>query len=243
MVKRPIRIIAHRCRGYGEEENTRAAFKKALASEVDEIEMDLQITGDRELVVWHNPHFSTLIGKKQLIRKTTLAEVKRHGLMSCEEALRLFKKKGQGKLLNIDIKKYGEEEQFVKLIQKYTLEKRVIVVSWIAKSLESIHTLAPSLELSYTFVPKVYTTKKNGMPVRPAFFLPKILNRLPLKTVNLVSHFLPVSRSIVTRIKKLGIDVVVCNEDTIPGNERLIKIGVGGSMTNKPKLLLEKYGK
>jgi glycerophosphoryl diester phosphodiesterase len=233
-----MRIIAHRCRGFGHLENTEAALLAALASGVDEVELDLQLVQDGELVVWHDLHISLLTGEKVALRNVSLDDAEKHGVMSCARLLELFKKHGKGKRLNIDIKKHGGEAQLVSLIRRYKLEKRVIIVSWIGKSLEEIHGLAPSLALSYSFTPKFHNGHGNGKPCRPALWLPRVLTRLPIETVNLVLGPLPLSRSLVRRLETLGVEVVVCNADTIEKNERLLAKGVTGTMTNNSLELL-----
>ncbi len=238
-----FKIIAHRCRGFGEEENTLAALKKALASDVDEIEVDLQITKDRELVVWHDWSYHTMSGKRVRISTTTLKQAEQSGLMSCATLLKTFKRKGKGKLLNIDIKKYGEEDQLVAMIRKYKLQDRVVIVSWTARCLEKVHKQAHAWKLAYTIVPKVYTKKTNGFPIRPAILLPAFIRNqtVPLDRVNLRHVGLPVTASIVRRLKKFVPEVIVVNEDTVKGNNRLIKIGVAASMTNNSPELLEHF--
>ncbi|MBR9692896.1 hypothetical protein GOV07_03095 [Candidatus Woesearchaeota archaeon] len=49
------------------------------------------------------------------------------------------------------------------------------------------------------------------------------------------------SHSIVARLNKLGIDVIICNEDSAKNCEKLREMGVKGTMTNKALELLAHY--
>jgi len=244
MVKEQLRVIAHRCRGFGEPENSLPALKKALASNVDAVEIDYRISKDGKLVCYHPPFYKTK-GKRHWISTEPAKTAQKNKLMLLDEAFAVFKKYGKGKEFQVDIKWFGGEKELVRLIKKHGIENNILVVSWMAKSLETIHALAPELRLSYSFPPKVWTDYKKGLPRWFAFRLPVVIRkkRVPLESVNLVPRLFPVSRWLIKRLNARDIDVVVVNVDDLKGNERLRKYGVCGSMTNKPRLLLEKYGK
>ncbi len=235
-----FRIIAHRCRGFDEADNSLAALRKALASDVDEIEVDVQITKDGRALLGHDIAFRGTDGKNRRIHEVTLTEAERLGGESLADALALFAKHGKGKILNIDIKRFGIEPEVVKLIRKHQLEKRVLIVSWSGRVLEEIHRLAPELRLSYSFIPKLSADYRNALLFWYTVFFPKIIRKqiVPLEVINLMNLVWPVSRSIVRRLHDQGYEVVVVNADTLGTNERLRKIGVDGTMTNRPKDLL-----
>ncbi len=239
---RPIRIISHRCRGFGERENSLAAFKRALASDVDGIEIDYRITKDRKLVVHHDASYRDALGWKHVIKDEPLLTALDNDRMSLDTALALFAKHGRGKFLDVDIKAHGEERQLVLLVKKHGLERQIVVVSWIGKSLEDVHRLAPEVRLSLSFAPKVWTSHHNGEPRGPAIRLPFLIRteRVPLATVNLcpLTKRTSPSASIIRRLQKRGLKVVVVNDDTVKENERLIRLGVHGTMTNDAPGLL-----
>ncbi len=240
---RPIRIISHRCRGYGERENSLAAFTKALLSDVDGIEIDCRITKDRKLVVHHDASYRDALGRKHIIKDEPLHAALDNGRMSLDTALVLFAKHGRGKFLDVDIKAHGEEAQLVRLVRAHGLERQVVIVSWIGKSLEDVHALAPELRLSLSFAPKVWTSHRTGGTRGPAIRLPFLIRKriVPLATVNLcpLTKKTSPSASIIRRLQKRGLEIVVVNDDTVKENERLVKLGVYGTMTNDaPGLLI-----
>jgi len=228
-------IISHRCRGYGEQENSVAAMKKALADKIDAAEIDVQPCKDA-LVIWHNP-WITIQGKRHWVGRTPLHVLRTAGLATLDEALDTFKRQGRGKELYLDLKRPGMEEAVVAALKKRRLVHRTVVVSWITKSLLKVHELAPVLRLSYTFMPKIQTYEPIQLPLTPAVRLPRIIRKrlVPLHFVNLRSLALPVTKSIVRRLQQAGVKVVVCNVDTKKGNGRLKKLGVWGTMTNRAR--------
>jgi len=244
LTRERFRIIAHRCRGFGEGENTLAALRKALTSGVDEVEVDYRITKDRKLLLIHDAWYADAHGKRHVVRKETLAEAKRNGRHSLEDALRYFARHGKNKMINVDIKDYGEEERLTHLIRKYRLEKRVIIVSWLAAALERVHTLAPHFPLSHTFRVGVRIHSKRIFPVGLTRISPIVRKgRPPLRRINLVFKPLPVRARVIRRFQRRGLDVVVVNVDTVKGNQRLREWGALGTMTNVAPPLLREFKK
>ena len=68
-------IIAHRGAMTEAPENTRPAFDKAIAHRVDGIEFDVQITGDRQPVVFHDASLSKITGSGKSIADFTYTEL------------------------------------------------------------------------------------------------------------------------------------------------------------------------
>ena len=134
------RLLSHRALGFGYRENTFKAFKEALLSDVHEIELDFRLTKDDVYVCNHDPELRISSKKKVLIKAKTSAELNedRKIIASFDEILHYFAKKNHDKILNIDLKDYGNEEHIIKLIKRLKIKKNVIIVSWIPKVLEKI---------------------------------------------------------------------------------------------------------
>lgn len=69
-------IIAHRGESYDAPENTLAAINLAWKRKVQAVEIDVQLTIDNEIVVIHDKDTLRISGKKKIIRKSTLKELK-----------------------------------------------------------------------------------------------------------------------------------------------------------------------
>lgn len=72
---RPI-IIAHRGASGDAPENTLAAFREAIRQKADAIELDVQHTRDRKLVILHDPWLQRATNGRGLVGSKTLAEIK-----------------------------------------------------------------------------------------------------------------------------------------------------------------------
>jgi glycerophosphoryl diester phosphodiesterase len=71
-------IIAHRGAMTEAPENTRPAFDKAIAHRVDGIEFDVQITGDRQPVVFHDASLRKINGSVKSIADFTYTELRQY---------------------------------------------------------------------------------------------------------------------------------------------------------------------
>ncbi|MBN2794127.1 MAG: glycerophosphodiester phosphodiesterase [Clostridia bacterium] len=70
------RIIAHRGEHTFYQENTIEAFKKAIELEADGIELDVHLTKDQVLVVYHDFDMFSLTGEHKIISEYTLEALK-----------------------------------------------------------------------------------------------------------------------------------------------------------------------
>ncbi len=68
-------VIAHRGSSAHCLENTMAAFERAVAAGADMIEMDVRLSRDREVVVFHDANLRRLYRKRQKISKVTFAHL------------------------------------------------------------------------------------------------------------------------------------------------------------------------
>ncbi len=70
----------------GVPENSRLAFSKAIEGGYA-IELDVRITGDGQVVVFHDPQLDRLCGKPGIVRYLSLTELKKQKLLGTEETV------------------------------------------------------------------------------------------------------------------------------------------------------------
>lgn len=70
-------IIAHRGESYLAPENTLAAINLAWESGADAIEVDVRLTKDKQIVVFHDANTKRISGKSKRIKKTDLDELRK----------------------------------------------------------------------------------------------------------------------------------------------------------------------
>jgi glycerophosphoryl diester phosphodiesterase len=82
-------VIAHRGASWQEKENTLPAFERAIAEGADFIELDVQVSADGALVVFHDLDLDRLTPLSGPLRRRPLAELAEVGIPTLEQALEL----------------------------------------------------------------------------------------------------------------------------------------------------------
>lgn len=222
-------------------ENTLTAFKKA--AEIDGltgIELDIQLTRDGHMAVFHDETVDRTTDGSGELRQYTLSELKKlridagsgkqEQIPAMEEVFDLLQDKiKQGLKMNIELKNSifpykGIEQKIVDMVHQYGLQSRVIYSSFSALSLERIRQLDPEAEIGIldTKVSDCLYKLKGGCgadalhPFWRGIDLPK--ERLQGYAVRawLTGHLYPErptgTRLDLTFLEKLGITDVFLNE-------------------------------
>lgn len=159
-----MNIWAHRGCSQMYPENTLTAFKKA--AEIDGltgIELDIQLTRDGHMAVFHDETVDRTTDGSGELRQYTLSELKRlridagsgkqEQIPAMEEVFDLLQDKmKQGLKMNIELKNSifpyrGMEQKIVDMVHQYGLQSRVIYSSFSALSLERIRQFDPEAEI------------------------------------------------------------------------------------------------
>jgi len=82
-------VIAHRGASAEERENTLPAFERAIADGADFVELDVQVSVDGALVVFHDFDLDRLTPLSGPLRKRPLAELREHGIPTLEEVVEI----------------------------------------------------------------------------------------------------------------------------------------------------------
>lgn len=157
--KRMPYIWAHRgcCTLYPE--NTLEAFRAAaVLSGLAGIELDIQLTSDGEIIVFHDENLRRVTGIDKEVCKCTFDEIKSIDIQAndgktckiptLEEVLIMMKPycKDKGQLINIELKtsvvRYaGIEKKAMELVKKYNMESYIVWSSFLAESVSIIKQL------------------------------------------------------------------------------------------------------
>lgn len=160
-----MKIIAHRGFSGKYPENTLLAFEKAVEASCDAIELDVQLTRDGTLILFHDDNFRRLVRVKgyltdhdwkdlekyQIIKKIRGRTVS-SPIVSLETYFIWVKDQPINTVIELKNKVRphdGMEEKLVDLIRKYGLEKRVIFCSFQKHSLIKLKALAPQIPCGY----------------------------------------------------------------------------------------------
>ena len=159
-----MKIWAHRGCSQMYPENTLLAFEKAAAIDgLTGIELDIQLTKDGHIVVFHDEEIDRTTDGTGELRSFTLAELKKYRIdagngtyeriPTIEEVLDLLEDKmRRGLKLNIELKNSifpyeGMEQKIIELIHERGLQENVVYSSFSALSLEKIRSIDSETEI------------------------------------------------------------------------------------------------
>jgi len=161
-LQRPI-IFAHRGSSAYAPENTLASFELALKQNVNAIELDVTLTKDQKVVVFHDSSTERITGVKGKINQMNLAEIKKldagsffdvsfqgEQIPTLEEVFELV---GDRALINIELKNYASPfdalpEQVAILIEKWKLQDNIFFSSFNPIALWKIKQLLPDVPIA-----------------------------------------------------------------------------------------------
>ena len=136
-------------------ENTIANFEEVLAAQVDYIEIDVQMTKDKQAVIFHDQDLSFRTPLHGRICDYAVTELKTaFDLCTLDEAVSWCSQKGMPVLLEIKSIKYRNEEKqilasrIVDTLSKYSFFDRCIVFSIDYQILRMIKQLQPTTDIA-----------------------------------------------------------------------------------------------
>lgn len=121
-----MHVIAHRgAKGYVSE-NTIPAFERALEMGVHGVELDVHLSSDGEIMVFHDAHTDRLTGVPGTVKDLSLAQLRRlkvdlhHTVPTLAEVLEAIDRKC---LVNIELKAGAAAKPVADLLARYVAEK------------------------------------------------------------------------------------------------------------------------
>lgn len=149
--EKKVLLIAHRGASSVAPPNTLKAFSKAIELGADYIEFDIHQSKDGEIVVMHDGNTFATTGYKGLIKKMTLAELKKldcgegERIPTLRELIRIAKDKIG---LQIEIKAKRLAEYLVKMLREEDLIETSIISSFLHDELIKLQKIEPKLKLA-----------------------------------------------------------------------------------------------
>ncbi|MBR2066649.1 MAG: hypothetical protein IJ875_00025 [Solobacterium sp.] len=226
-------------------ENTLLSFKKSIEDEADGIELDIQLTKDREIVICHDETIDRTSDAKGWLKDYTLEELKRMNfnqdfpelgkqeIPTMREVFELI----QPTELTIDIElktSYpyfyeGMEEMILEMSKDYGMEDRVNYSSFNHYTCKRIVELKPDADVGLLYFDGTMDlplyAKKNGFEViNPAYF----------------NLFLPNARR---QIEELGLKTRVWTVNEEEEVRACIERNVEAIITDNPKYIRNIYQK
>ena len=227
---RPL-IFAHRGAHSTEPENSLEAFQQALAMGCDGIELDVRLTANEEMVVFHDRRLKRMTGDRNRVDKVSsqyLQGLNLNGdptakIPTLAQVLDLI---GHQAWINLEIKprlfrNNGALQKLVDLLRQFRLVDNVIVSSFNFKIIQEFHELAPEFHLGFIYRHRIY-----------AFFIDtRILTSLH-------PHHHLVTPRFLERAWQKGLSVLAWTVDKEKTIRKMIDLGVDAIITDVPETAL-----
>ena len=229
-------IISHRGNHQKYYENTIPAFYSALEYNIDGIELDIQMTFDKRLIVFHDFHLKKLGQPNILIQKTKWEEINNYQLGKNKlETIPLLEQVlssiGGKTILNIEIKSYNLldlsiSENVIKIIKKNNLLNQCIISSFNPLILKKIKKKYPEVLIAWIW------SKNNSYRV--------------LRTIHWLNFVKPdffhgdinsLNKNIINKIKKHNLKIIAYTVNSKEQYNKSKEIGLDGIITD----YLDKY--
>ncbi len=227
-------VIAHRGDTKADLENTLPAIESALKLGVDGVEVDLQLTRDGHVVLFHDDDLPRLAGREGTIGGLTLPECKALRLTgngtvpTLEELLDLAKDRC---LLNLEIKTHPHgwtpgdgrlERKIAEILARFSLAETILMSSFHPLPLWRMRRLAPHLKRGVLFESK-YWVHRMAMPFTSPFSIHAPLARA--------------TEAIVKAAHDAGRRFLVWTVNTEDDMKHCLEAGVDGIITDEPRRL------
>lgn len=237
------KVWAHRgASGYAPE-NTIEAFKLAIDMGADGIELDVQYTKDRKLIIIHDEMVDRTSNGHGYVYDYTLAQLRElnfnkthpNGYNKCyiptlNEVLDIIK--DTNLMLNIEIKNGkvfypGIEQDVVDCIIKYDMIDRAIISSFNHEAIRRIKEYNSRIKCGFLYSDGIVNPVEYAIDNKVEALHPSIYNiRYP---------------GVVDRCKKCGVDIHVWTVNSVNELLQMQQYGVDAVITNYPKLAKDVY--
>ncbi|MGA2526808.1 MAG: glycerophosphodiester phosphodiesterase family protein [Smithellaceae bacterium] len=235
--------IAHRGASAYYPENTMESFQGAISMGADMIELDVQLTSDGEVVVFHDEKLTRCTNGKGRIADYTLAELKKLDagswfgkeyqgakIPTLEEALSLCRDKIA---VNIEIKteavdeniRNGIEEKSLNIVEMRGMREHIVFSSFDPRAIRHLKEIDRIVTAAVLFEKGYYGSKLPS----------EIIELLGADAFNCSQNEL--SKKWLMNLKSNNIPVNIYTVNDKKNMRRFLDMGVSGIFTNKPDLL------
>ncbi|GIJ45605.1 glycerophosphoryl diester phosphodiesterase [Virgisporangium aliadipatigenens] len=236
---RPI-AFAHRGGAAVGDENTPAAFARAISAGYRYVETDVHATSDGVVVVFHDKTLHRMLGRPGRVRDVSWADLRsvRDGGATVVPRLDEVLEEWPNVRFNIDVKADPAVGPTVDLVRRAGVEKRVLLASFSDRRLARIRK---------EFGPELATSMGKREVAR--LWLAARLRRPPRIPAGVVAAQVPwrqgritvVDEAFVSMAHRLGLQVHVWTIDDPRAMHHLLDLGVDGIMTDRIEILREVY--
>lgn len=226
--------FAHRGGAAAGDENTLAAFARAVALGFRYIETDAHATADGVAVTFHDATLRRVLGRPDRVARMRYADLAPLGVPRLADVLATWPRLR----LNIDVKSDRAVLPTLRAVEQAGAADRVLLASFSDARLARMRRLSAGripTSLATREVARLWLAALAGWPVR----VPPgaVAAQVPLRWAGIPV----VSRRFVRYAHRLGLQVHVWTVDDPATAHRLLDLGVDGIMTDRCEVLRQVY--
>ena len=239
-MKKEIKIIGHRGSRGEFTENTLPAFFEAFDCKAYGAELDLQITKDNKVIIYHDYEFHPL---KKLIKDLTFDEIRAYPFVdgslvpSLEELFESFRDKKPFHF-TLEVKREFDHPEFTKdvalitelildVVKKHTFENRVLYSSFDVATLQMLREKDPNASLAFLVESNNFTKFKESN------FFEKIKEELSVEVLSPPSSV--INFESLKYLKSICDRIVVWTVNDPYDFNRLVDLGIHEIITDTPR--------
>ncbi len=231
--------VAHRGFSAAAPENTLAAFEKGIRAGANMLEMDVMLTSDNQVIVFHDYRLGRTTSGTGLVSRLTAEHVRsldagiwfdeayRHEKVPLlDEVLDLAKGRVR---LNIEIKHRRRNgvaqlvERCIRIVERYRMNDEVIFSSFNLEALRILHYSKPHLRFAPLY-------RHNLNPTHRSF-------PLQYGAQGVVLNHLFLNQTVVRQFHNLGVNVFVYTVNGMRRMEKMISMEVDGIISDSPEMV------
>jgi len=211
-------VIAHRGASHDEKENTLRAFERALEVGCDFVELDVQVSADGELVVFHDSRLDRLTSLRGPLGRRTSAELAEQGIPTLAQVVELVRGRA-GIMAELKSPHLYRRHDVVTRTLALLSDDSDVVLSFQRRSLEEARRLRPRL--------RVLQHVGYGTSIRAAAAYADLIG---LDDVRVTGRAL-------ARARALGLGTTVYTVNRERRMQELVELGVEGIFSDRPDVL------
>jgi len=225
-------LLGHRGASKYAPENSLAAFALALEHGCDGFEFDVQLTGDGQAVVCHDPRIARLQVANSTYERlavvsraasfsvlraahdgTAAAAQMTSALPRLEDVLEQFASRAY---LNIELKVPGLEKAVLDILKRFPPMHGYVVASFLPEVIETLHKKNPATQLGYICKTTAALYRWRDLPVRA------VIAQHPLVSVALVDEIHSAGKQVMAwtvnseaamrRLAQAGVDAIISDD-------------------------------
>jgi glycerophosphoryl diester phosphodiesterase len=243
-----VEIIAHRGASYIAPENTLTAINRAWEMKADGVEIDIQQTNDKRIILLHDENTKRTTGRKLLARETSFVELRKldagifkskefagQKIPSLEEVIKTIP---QGKKLYVEIK--CSEEIFPEL-QKIFINSgkmsQFVLMGFDLETVSKAKKIMPEIPVYW-----LCNTVRNKLTRKPVPYNLELIDKVIKNNLDgLSTQYKGISDNFAEKVLSSGIKLYAWTVNDIEEAKRLLHLGVHGIITDRPSWILNNF--